>query len=460
MSIDAGGIVEEEAADAPSPGTVPPMGDAYRRYAMTVLLVICIINYLDRAVVYIIAEPMKKDLNLADWQIGMLSGLAFGLLYTFLGLPIARLAERHNRPLIIASATGIWSIFTVLCGYVGNFTQLALARVGVGVGEAGCTPPAHSLIVDYAPPEKRSSALAFYGLGPPLGGLLGMAFGGLIADSHGWRMAFLVAGMPGLAFAALAALTLVEPRNRVKRHAETIARASASLKGTLYLLFSKRSYRFMAVAQILKVFIMIGYAPFLASFYLRNHAAELAATADRLGQLGGFNLGAVGLLGIVLGLMNGLGQAAGVWAGGLLADRFGKANPRALVNIPAIAAIASIPVFAAAMLVGNVALSLALITANGFITSLWYGPAFAAAYSVCPAHMRATNSALLLFLSNLFGLGLAPLGVGIVSDLIGATQGAGEGLRWSLVILNMVGFVTAWLFWQSGKTLAEDIVPG
>ncbi|MCB2048177.1 MAG: MFS transporter [Novosphingobium sp.] len=447
-----------EEAGVPQP--VPPaLSAAYRRYAMSLLLMIAIINYLDRQVVYILGEPIKQELELADWQLGLLSGLAFGLLYTFLGLPIARLAERSNRPLIIASATGVWSVFTVVCAYVTNFTQLALARVGVGVGEAGCTPPAHSLIMDYAPPEKRSSALAFYGLGPPIGGLLGMAFGGLVADAYGWRTAFLVAGAPGLAFAVLAAFTLVEPRKKFAEEADRVRQATPSLIATLKYLWSKESYRFMAVAQVLKVFIQLGYAPFLASFYLRNHSQELEAAATSLGAKFGYDLGAIGLLGIVLGITNGLSGALGVWFGGVMADRYGARDVRNYVRIPAIAAIAAIPVFVTGTLVDSVVLSLVLIGIHGFIASIWYGPAFAAAYSISPGNMRATNSALLLFLSNLFGLGLAPLGVGIISDVLGASMGAGEGLRWALVSLSMIGFVTAWLFWRCGRTLAADMVP-
>lgn len=439
-------------------GPPPELSAAYRRYAMFLLLLICIINYLDRQVVYILGEPIKEELQLADWQLGLLSGLAFGLLYTFLGLPIARLAERANRPLIIASATGVWSVFTVACAYVTSFNQLLLARVGVGVGEAGCTPPAHSLIVDTAPPEKRSSALAFYGMGPPLGGLLGMAFGGLIADAYGWRTAFLLAGAPGLLFAALAAITLVEPRKRLAQAAEQIREKTPSMVATLKYLWSKESYRFMAVAQVLKVFIQLGYAPFLASFYLRNHTQELETEAASLGATFGYDLGAIGLLGLVLGLSNGLSGALGVWFGGVMADRFGTRDARNYVRIPAIAAIVAIPVFVTGMLADSVLVSLLLISLHGFIASIWYGPAFAAAYSVSPGNMRATNSALLLFLGNLFGLGLAPLGVGIISDVLGATMGAGEGLRWALVTLSMIGFLTAWLYWRSGRTLREDMV--
>lgn len=453
----SGNIIDFDAANSVS--QVPPaLSAAYRRYAMFLLLLICIINYLDRQVVYILGEPIKEELQLADWQLGLLSGLAFGLLYTFLGLPIARLAERANRPLIIASATGIWSIFTVLCAYVTNFSQLLLARVGVGVGEAGCTPPAHSLIVDTAPPEKRSSALAFYGMGPPLGGLLGMAFGGLIADAYGWRTAFLLAGAPGLAFAVLAAMTLVEPRKRLEQANAKLREATPSMIATLKYLWSKESYRFMACAQILKVFIQLGYAPFLASFYLRNHTQELETSAARLGDGFGYDLGAIGLLGLVLGFSNGLGGALGVWFGGALADRLGTRDARNYVRIPAIAAIVAIPVFVTAMLVDSAIVSLLLIALHGCIASIWYGPAFAAAYSVSPGNMRATNSALLLFLANLFGLGLAPLGVGIISDVLGTDIGAGEGLRWALIMLSMIGFVTAWLFWRCGRTLRDDMV--
>lgn len=171
------------------------MSAAYRRYALSVLLVIYTLNFLDRQIMSVLAEPIKNDLGLTDTQLGLMTGLAFAV-YTVLGIPIARFAEHANRPLIIATATAVWSAFTVLCGYAQNFVQLVVARIGVGVGEAGVLHPAHSLIVDYTPKEKRASALAFYSLGTPLGGLLGMVLGGLVADAYGWRVAFLVAGAP------------------------------------------------------------------------------------------------------------------------------------------------------------------------------------------------------------------------------------------------------------------------
>jgi predicted MFS family arabinose efflux permease len=446
----------ESAADAPETDGIKPLTGAYSRYALSLLLAISIVNYLDRQVVHILAEPIKRDLHLADWQIGMLTGLAFGVLYTFLGLPIARMAEHGDRPRIIAAAGAVWSVFTLVCALAANFVQLGLARVGVGVGEAGCTPPAHSLIMDYAPPKKRSSALAFYGLGPPLGGLLGLAFGGLVADAYGWRAAFLVAGLPGLLFALLAAVTLKEPRRGLARRGAK-ARAAASLGEMFRLIRGKRSYWLLGAAMVLNVFIALGFAPFIASFYLRNHAAELAAMARTGGAAFGFRLGPVGLLGLALGLLSGIGGALGTWIGGQLSDRFGPAEPRWYLYIPAAAVLLSAPAFLGLLFAPSVAVSLACFGLYYLIGFTWYGPAFTAWFGLVPPHMRATNSALSLFVSNLFGLGLAPLGVGLLSDTLGARLGSGDGLRWALASLTSVALITAWLFWRAARTFREEM---
>jgi MFS family permease len=445
----------ELAAEAP--GAARVLSAPHRRYAMCLLLAISIINYLDRFVINILAEPIKHDLKLADWQLGLMTGLAFGILYSLLSVPIARLAERSHRPLIIAVATGVWSAFTLLCGLVQSFLQLALVRVGVGIGEAGCTPPAMSLIVDYSPPEKRSSGLAFYGLGSPLGGLLGMAFGGLVADAYGWRAAFLIAGLPGLLFAVLAALSLPEPRRALIRRSTQIKASTVTLGQTLRSLASKRSYRFMAAAMILKMFVAWGITPFIASFYFRNHTQQLSEAAKTVGAAAGFHLGSIGFLGVVLGLMNGIAGALGTWSGGGLADRFGQADARRWVYAPAIAETLTISVFIAAMFAGDLWLSLCLYALHAFISALWYGPAFAAALSVTPPRMRATSSALLLLVSNLAGLGLAPLAVGVLSDTFGASLGAANGLRYALTVLILISVFTSTLFWMAAPTLREDL---
>ena len=240
----------ELAASADDGPGIEPLSTGFRRYALWTLMIIYTLNFLDRQIVNILAEPIKKDLHLADWQLGMMTGLAFALFYTVLGIPIARKAEKSNRPMIIGTALAVWSGFTVLCGFAQNFWQLVLARIGVGVGEAGCTPPAHSLITDYVPKDKRASAIAFYSIGTPLGSLIGMAMGGLIADAYGWRIAFMVAGAPGIFFALLTFFTLPEPRKKLTAVMAAKATATIPLREAMKVLISKKTFWLIAFDSI------------------------------------------------------------------------------------------------------------------------------------------------------------------------------------------------------------------
>ena len=290
-------------APAPTEG-ITPLAKPVRTYALSLLLGIYTINFLDRQVVNILAEPIKQDLGLADWQLGLMSGLAFALFYTVLGIPIARLAERGNRPMIIGSAVAAWSAFTALCGVAQNFVQLILFRIGVGVGEAGCSPPAHSLISDYVPKENRSTALAFYSMGTPIGGLLGLIFGGLIADAYGWRVAFFVAGVPGILFAILAFFTLPEPRKELARRTVKIQSTSATFPETLKFLKGRKTFWYISFAAAIKAFIGYGHAPFTASFFLRNYPDQVQSLASTVGATVGYNLQSIGFLGLTCGLFS------------------------------------------------------------------------------------------------------------------------------------------------------------
>lgn len=453
--------VAPEGAQAPAAGAeAPPFSKGYTRYAMGLLLGIYIINFLDRQVVNILAEPIKRDLGLADWQLGLMSGLAFALFYTFLGIPIARLAERKNRAVIIGSAVAVWSGFTALCATAGNFWQLVLYRVGVGVGEAGCTPPAHSLIVDYVPKAKRSSALAFYAMGTPLGSLLGLVLGGLVADAYGWRAAFLVAGVPGLLFAALAIFTLKEPRRLVAEHAARLQGASATFGQTMAYLATKRTFWFIAFAAAIKAFIGYGHAPFTASFFLRVHGEEVAALAKTVGGVLGFDLGPIGFLGLALGVLSGIFGAGGSYLGGWIADKYGARDLRAQMVTPAIASLVVVPVYSAAILVPSVPVALALLSVSYLLGTLWYGPVYGTGQSVVPPHMRATTAAILLFIINLIGLGLGPLAVGLLSDWfnVGLGLGSAEGVRWALIVAALFGVFAFACFWLARRTIREDTV--
>jgi MFS family permease len=440
-------------AATPSP-VINPVSTGYRRYALWVLLIIYTLNFLDRQVVNILAEPIKRDLGLADWQLGMMTGLAFAIFYTVLGIPIARLAETKNRPFIIGASVAAWSAFTVLCGFTQNFWQLILARIGVGVGEAGCTPPAHSLITDYVPREKRASAIAFYSIGTPLGTLAGMAMGGLVADAYGWRAAFMVAGAPGVIFALIAAFTLVEPRRQLA--ADIAARASSqiSFAAAIAVLATKKTFWLVALAASIKAFIGYGYAPFIASFFFRNHGPEIAQLAA------GFGLKSAGFLGLALGLIGGTAGVVGAWLGGVLADRLGARDLRAYVMVPAIASLVTIPIFITAVSLDAPMHAIGFLSINALLATLWYGPVYATAQSIVEPHMRATASAVLLLIINLIGLGLGPVAVGLLSDVLAGQMGLGEaqGVRWALIVSATLGLAAFGLFWAARNSIREEMV--
>lgn len=436
-------------AEEAAPASGVPYSRAYTRYAMWLLLGIYIVNFIDRSVINILAEPIKQDLKLADWQLGLMSGLAFAILYTFLGVPIARLAEHSHRPRIISLAAAIWSGFTILCAMAGNFWQLLVFRIGVGVGEAGCTPPAHSLIVDYHPMEKRASALAFYSLGGAIGTLLGLVLGGLVYDAYGWRVGFLVAGLPGLLFAVIAFFTLREPRRLLARHAETATRAASTFGQTLAYLAKNPTYWFVAAGAT--IFNFSGGNAFTASFFLRIHTAEVSQLAA------GFGLKAVGFLGLTIGLTNAAG-AVGIWMGGWLTDRFGARDLRNYVVAPAVAALLIMPLRVAVYTVDSTWLALALIAVITFLGGFWWGPVFSVGQSVVPPHMRATSAAILLFLINLLGAGMGPLVLGLVSDYFnhGLGMGPAEGVRWALLASVVTGLGAFACFWLARRSIRQD----
>jgi MFS family permease len=440
-------------ADASVPH-VPLVSAAFRRYALVVLLMVYTVNFLDRQVVTILAEPIKNELHIADWQIGLMSGFAFAIFYTVLGLPIARMAESVNRVWIIGGSLTVWSGFTILCGQATSFLQLVGARIGVGIGEAGCTPTAHSLISDYVPKEQRASALAFFSIGTPLGALLGLTMGGVLADLYGWRVAFLMAGLPGLILAVVVFTTLREPRRRLVADAARHVPGKGHFAATLKYLAAKKTFWLIAFAAAIKAFIGYGHAPFTASFFFRNHPDEIAALAAL------FHLKSTGFMGLALGLMGGTAGIISSWLGGWIADRAAKRDLRAYMSVPAIASLASIPVFATALLVDSAALALVLLIIPGLLGSLWYGPVYASAQGLVPPHMRATAASIMLFVINSVGLGLGPLLVGLLSDTLSGPVGLGpaEGVRWALILAAGLGVIAFGLFWLARRHIREEMV--
>lgn len=433
-----------------------PYGPRYPTYGMSLLVFANVLNALDRQIVNVLAERIKQDLQLADWQIGAIGGLAFALFYTVFGIVIGRQAERRDRRLIISISLATWSAFTALCGLAQNFVQLLLLRVGVAIGEAGCTPASHSLISDYVPKERRVSALGIFSAGAPLGFLAGMALGGLVADGFGWRAAFVAAGLPGLLLSLLLPTTLREPRN-LRAAAPTPA---SSLRATLSYLAGKRTFRVLVVTGSLIAFIGYGQGLFIVSFFLRCHGDELVGLTSEFNAAFGFKLQPLGFLGIALGLIAGITGAIGASLGGLLADCLGRRDPRSSMIIPGVTSFLLVPIFIAVLSTSSIKVALSMMVACGALSTVFAGPLFGAFQSIVPRHMRATTAAILLFSMNLVGLGLGPLTVGALSDWIniGLGYGPAEGVRWSLTVVTLVGLVPAALFATARHSLGKDEV--
>ena len=436
-----------------APAAAPTLRPAYRNYALGLLLSIYVLNCLDRQVINILSEPIKRELHLADWQVGIMSGVSFALIYTLMAVPIARQAEHRNRPMIIAMALTVWCGFTALCGVTRTYLQLCLCRFGVGVGEAGCTPPALSLITDYFPKEKRASALGLYAVGAPLGVLLGMGFGGVVADASGWRTAFLVAGAPGLILAALVVGTLKETRSGL---AASLAAAKAAQPGvaqTVQRLLSKQTFWLLSFAAGSKMVFTDGQAPFLASFFLRSHSTEVASLAAQ------FHLQPMGVLGVTLGLINGVFGVLSGWLGGMLADRAAARDVRYIVLAPAIAMLVATPAYIAALHVGSVKLALAFLILQCSTNVFWAGPVYATIHGVVPATMRATATAVAMFVINMMGTGVGPLFIGALSDAFSGAlgMGPGPGLRLALSSAALASLVGVAFYWRASQTILADL---
>lgn len=414
------------------------------RAMLWMLLLVYILNFLDRQIVNILAEPISKELGLSDTQIGLMTGLAFALFYTILGIPIARYADRphSNRVTIISVSLAAWSAMTALCGMAQNFVQLLLARIGVGVGEAGCTPAAMSLITDAVPAEKRSSAIAFYGLGVPIGSLLGLVIGGVLADAFGWRIAFLAVGIPGVLLALLVPFILRDPR-----FAGGMKPNRADSAPPLPF--------FAAVAEMAKsrtFVLLMGGAAFTA-FLAYGKGVWVVILFQR-----SFGL-SPGMTGLLLGIILGLAGVAGTWLGGWVADRYGKHDRRWIIHGPAIGMLVAAPILFFAYSANDWRIALALLVVPTILNSMYYGPTYGAVQGLVRPEARATASSLMLLAQNLIGLGLGPLLFGLLSDAFRPIAGP-DSVRWVLYGAAWLGVIPAVMFWFAGRGMARDLKSG
>ena len=372
---------------------------AYAGWALGLLVLVYTSNFIDRTIVSTLGQAIKRDLQLTDLQLGLLGGLSFAVFYTALGIPIARLAERKSRVGIIAASLAVWSLMTAFCGMAQTFSQLLMARIGVGIGEAGATPAAQSLISDTVSPERRASALAVYSLGIPLGTLIGAAAGGWIAENLSWRVAFLIVGLPGVALALVVRFTLKEPpRGGSKEAAEA---PPPPLSALLKRLARRPSGLHMAAAASLASVAGYGIAYFIPPFLIRAHGLGLAQA------------------GLLTGLIGGFPGAASLLAGGWLADRLGRRDPRAYALVPAAALLLSAPLCLLAFQAGDWRIAAAMLAVAALVQTAYLPPTFALAHNLVEPRMRASATALLFFFINLIGLGIGPTLVGGLSDRFG-----------------------------------------
>ena len=411
---------------------------AVRNYALGVLVVVYTFNFIDRQILSILLEPIKQDLGLSDSALGMLTGFAFALFYATLGIPIARFADRSNRRNLIAWALAIWSAMTAVSGLAQNFWHLLLARIGVGVGEAGCSPPAHSMLADYFPTENRATALGIYSLGIPFGILFGFIAGGWLNEFFGWRVAFFIVGVPGLLLAILVRFTLREPP-RGMAEGRVADEEQPTIMETFRFLWSKRSFRHMAVGGGLTAFVGYGVITWVPSFLIRSY---------------GMSTGDVGTyLGLILGIPGGIGIALG----GYLADRYGARDTRWYLWIVSVALIASTPLFFGVYLSSTAFASLMFLILPILLGNFYQATTFSQTQGLVSLRMRSVAAAVLLFILNMIGLGAGPQAVGILSDILQPSYGD-ESLRYALLILSTVQIWAAYHYYQAGKSLKEDLV--
>jgi len=415
----------------------PRAAVAYRGYVLAILVVVYTFNFIDRQILGILAVPIKTELGLSDGALGMLGGLAFALFYTFLGIPIARLADRVGRVGIIAVAVGLWSFATAACGAAHSFAQLFWARLAVGVGEAGGVAPAYSLICDYFPSRQRARALAVYSLG--------IVLGGFITHWMSWRMAFLIVGSVGFWTAPLLKLTVREPRRGGLDRAPAVATAKQAvhppLSAVLATLVSKPSFWGLALGG--GTCSMMGYGLFfwMPSFLVRSFGLSVLQASLFYG-------------GLVL-----VAGTAGIWAGGVLADRLGQRSRSAYAFVPAVAFLCTVPFYAVGVLSANLATCLLLLSVPTALALAWLGPVLAAIqHLVLPAE-RSTASAVFLFVNNLLGLGVGTMLIGAISDALHVRGGIGvESLRYAILAGLLCYLIAAGLFAWGARHLERDWV--
>ncbi len=407
------------------------------RLVLAMLLLVYIFNFVDRQILAILAAPIQGELGLSDAQMGLLGGLAFAILYSTLGVPLASLADRTSRSWVITGSLVCWSLFTALCGLAQGFWHIFLARLGVGIGEAGGVAPSYAVIGDHFPSEKRAFALSIYSLGIPLGSAAGVLAGGYVAATVDWRWAFAVVGLCGLVIAPVFRL-VVRDVPRPAASAQGVPQG-ASLATVAGILARKKGFWFLSFGAASSSMLGYGLAFWLPSLLQRSFALDLVETS--------WFIGAVLLI----------GGTAGVLLGGRLADRLGKADRAFYGWVPAGAYVLAVPLFAAGIWTSSVPLAFVLFLVPQALAYVWLGPVTSAIQHLVDPPARATASALFLLINNLIGLGGGIYALGALSTALTPLYGH-EALRMSMLFALVLYLVAAALMALAGPFLRREWV--
>ncbi|MEW4468114.1 MFS transporter [Parasphingorhabdus sp. JC815] len=466
-----------QAPGAPATNTGQAFGTrGYRNYVLYSLMILYTMNFIDRILIGVVAQPIIEEFRLQDWQFGLLSGFGFALMYTVMGIPIARLAERMNRVRIIAASVILWSLMTALCGIAGSFLALLVFRIGVGIGEAGLTPAANSIISDYFPPRSRARAIAIYTMGITLGGVLANAFGGPITEMFSWREAFLVLGIPGVIFGLIFLFTVQEPPRGYADPPTASTPVKASISDTIRELSAKRSFWINMAAAALVAFVGYGVSNFQVAFFQRVHEMSISEVTLQI---------AVPL---------GLAASFGAFMAGYLTEKLSGRFPNSVAWLPGFMLIASVPLYWIGFTTNNIPFALIVLIGAAILHYSYLGAQYTICQGVASPRSRATAVALFLFVVNLIGYGCGPLALGILSDILmsanleasqfageltsqlckgkpedliaslGAPQAracltaSGEGLRWAMIAMSGIFMLAGALYLYICKTLQQDLV--
>lgn len=436
----------EAAVGAPVGGVaIPDEVKRHRLYAVLILTLIYMSSHIDRSIVGILAQPIKEDLQLSDTQLGFLGGFAFAVFYATLGIPLALLADRTNRRNIIVAAVTVWSVMTVACGLAANYVQLVLARIGVGVGEAGSSPQSHSMIADMYAVHERSRAMAIYTLGVPLGVMLGFLIGGYVSTYWGWRAAFFVAGLPGLVLGLILWLTVREPQRGLAdglapgaRQPQTFGDVMKGLGAAFAFIWRSKACRHVVVGLTLTSFVGYGGTLFVAAFLERTHGIPREEVGRILGPIAGF-------FGVV-----------GTFLGGYLADRLSRRDLRWNSWIIAVGKFGAAPLVLTFFLIDTFNIAILFYLPALVLGAFYLGPGFAMIQSVAPVAIRATAAAITLFILNLIALGFGPLFVGAVSDALMPTFGK-DSLRYALMGTSLINIWAGIHFFLAGPAYKREM---